>query len=97
MAPADDAALLTALAVPARGFGAGGVAVKYLKQAAAQRGGVGALLAAAHLAYLAPLPAAEQAPATARWAALLQAHGVARVRVRSRVIDCVTSSHLHGV
>ena len=47
VAPADDAALLTALAVPARGFGAGGVAVKYLKQAAAQRGGVGALLAAA--------------------------------------------------
>ena len=49
MAPTDDAALLTALAVPARGFGAGGVAVKYLKQAAAQRGGVGALLAAAQV------------------------------------------------
>jgi hypothetical protein len=49
VAPADDAALLTALAIPARGFGAGGVAVKYLKQAAAQRGGVGALLAAAQV------------------------------------------------
>ena len=52
MAPTDDAALLTALAVPARGFGAGGVAVKYLKQAAAQRGGVGALLAAAQVCCL---------------------------------------------
>ena len=30
-----------------------------------------ALLAAAHVAYLAPLPAARHAPATARWAALL--------------------------
>ena len=49
VAPADDAAMLTALAIPARGFGAGGVAVKYLKQAAAQRGGVGALLAAAQV------------------------------------------------
>ena len=52
VAPADDAAMLTALAIPARGFGAGGVAVKYLKQAAAQRGGGGALLAAAQVRFL---------------------------------------------
>ena len=47
VAPTDDGALLTALALPTRGFPAGGTAVKYLKQAASQRGGVGGMLAAA--------------------------------------------------
>ena len=62
MAPADDAALLTALAIPARGFGAGGIAVKYLKQAAAQRGGVGALLAAAQVCCLCNCTAIHSSP-----------------------------------
>ena len=71
VAPADDAALLTALAVPARGFGAGGVAVKYLKQAAAQRGGVGALLAAAQVHCLCLCTKTLLSPATV-WKGLVE-------------------------
>jgi hypothetical protein len=63
VAPTDDAAMLSALALPARGLPAGGLAVKYLKQAASQRGGVGGMLGAAQAAARRGYPPLQAVPA----------------------------------